>query len=461
MTWTAKQIIQDRYVLLALKQDCPGHQMWLAFDRQSQVKVLIKILVFAGAIQWDEVQQFEREVAVLKRLHHPQMPSFVDAFNLDQPHFQKCLVQTYIHAPTLQSFLDRKQSIPSTQIWAIATQLLMILNDLHSLSPSILHRDLNPSNILIASDKTVFLINLGSVGIQATSSPDVGCPLSENETVGTYGYTPMEQFRGQGEPASDLYALGATLMALLSHTPPSELMTSTFRLVFPETIALAAPLRQWLNQLTEPDVTSRFSTAAQALQKLQQAQRLASQLENDRQDLSSAHHVSCITKIKTANGWAITVAPVWNHQTIATKDLVLLSALAILPLMLGLPWAIALSRHAQGFDLLGTDLLVLGLSIVPSLIVIPKLARNLLEQTIEVSPLNLTLQRKIWGISIQSTTLIPDQVRRFQLCQHGDRWEIRIDSPSESPQKLLVQLPALEIDALYRDLEHWRILGHN
>lgn len=458
MTWTVTQIIQDRYELQSLQRDRPGHQVWLAWDHQSQAKVVIKTLSFTGTIQWDEVKLFEREIEVLKRLHHSQIPAFVDAFNLEQPYFQKCLVERYIHAPTLQAFLDRKRSIPQGQIWAIATQVLTILEDLHSLTPPILHRDLKPSNILIDADKSVYLIDLGSVGIPAASNRD---HLDTPTSVGSYGYTPIEQFMGQAVPASDLYALGAILMELLTDQHPSELMTSTLRLALPQTLALAAPLRQWIYELTEPKVTRRLSTAAQARQKLQKAQGLASALATGVQASSSSPDVKRVTQTKTDERLTLVIEPVWNRQTIAMKDVVLLLALATLPPILGVLWAIALSNTAQGFGLFGTDMILLGLGLLPGLIILPKLFGNLLVQTLYVTPDKLTLNRQVSGIPIHSFTWNRDDVLGLSLIQTEDRWTIAVDSLSGQQQALLIKLPSSDINELYRALEQWRIQFDN
>lgn len=458
MTWTATQLIQDRYELLTLKRDRPGHQVWLALDQQSQAKVILKTLAFTGQIQWDEVKLFEREIAVLKRLKHPQLPSFVDAFNLEQPHFQKCLVETYIHAPTLQAFLDRKQSIPLAQIWAIATQVLTILIDLHSLEPPILHRDLKPSNILIDSNKTVYLIDLGSVGIQAAAHPDA---VDIATTVGSYGYTPMEQFMGQGTMSSDLYALGAILLELLTETHPSELMTPQLRLAVPDSFALAAPLRQWLNHLTEPDVANRISTANQALQGLQQAQNLTRAIAAERQALSPVSSVGRRIKRDTDHSLTITVEPVWNRQTIAMGDLLILFALAALPAMVGVGWAIALRVTSQGFDRVGMDLLLVSLGLLPSLLIAPKLLAKVLEQEAAFSPSQLILKRKISGIPFQTIRINQRDVTRFKLSQHAEGWKISAICALGTEKTLLIGLSALEIDDIFQDLEQWRLFSNN
>ena len=69
-----------------------------------------------------------------------------------------------------------------------------------------LHRDIKPSNLILGEDEQVYLVDFGAVQDKVAPS------CTTFTVVGTYGYTPMEQFGGRAVPASDLYALGATLI---------------------------------------------------------------------------------------------------------------------------------------------------------------------------------------------------------------------------------------------------------
>ncbi|MGF1490874.1 MAG: hypothetical protein ACFBSC_00130 [Microcoleaceae cyanobacterium] len=85
--------------------------------------------------------------------------------------------------------------------------------------------------------------------------------------VGTYGYTPIEQFGGDTVPASDLYALGTTLIHLLTGIPPAELPQKDFQIQFEEKAPyqLEPQFVRWLEKLIKPSVDNRFQSAQQAL----------------------------------------------------------------------------------------------------------------------------------------------------------------------------------------------------
>jgi serine/threonine protein kinase len=86
--------------------------------------------------------------------------------------------------------------------------------------------------------------------------------------VGTTGYAPLEQFWGRAVPASDLYALGATLIHLLTGTAPADLPQRDLRIQFRDRISLSPNFTRWVEVLTAPDLEQRFTHASDALEAL-------------------------------------------------------------------------------------------------------------------------------------------------------------------------------------------------
>jgi len=264
-----EQNLHKRYQLKTKLGQNAGRQTWLAVDveESSTQQVIVKLLAFNPQMHWDEVKLFEREALVLKHLHYPQIPQYRDYFCLaqqageDLPWFG--LVQEYIPGNSLQQLLDKGKRFPEKQVQKIATNVLEILIYLHKLSPPVLHRDIKPSNLILGKDGQIYLVDFGAVQDRARAE---GVTFT---VVGTSGYTPPEQLWGRAVPASDLYALGATLIHLLTGIVPADLPQHQMRIQFANKVNLTPHFNNWLEKLTEPAPENRYNSADQALEALQ------------------------------------------------------------------------------------------------------------------------------------------------------------------------------------------------
>ncbi|MBW4681135.1 MAG: serine/threonine protein kinase [Microcoleus vaginatus WJT46-NPBG5] len=260
----AKQVLNERYQLKHKLGNNACRQTWLAEDLKTQTKepVVVKLLAFCGDVQWDNLKLFEREAQVLKQLNHPKIPKYRDYFSIDDQTLWFGLVQEYIPGVSLKEQLDQGKKFSPQEIRRIALEVLNILLYLHQLSPVLLHRDIKPSNLICGENNQVYLVDFGAVQDRAAAE---GATFT---VVGTYGYAPLEQFGGRAVPASDLYALGATLIHLLTGTAPADLPQKDLRIQFKDKVSLNSNFLIWLEQLTEPALEKRFSSAREALEAL-------------------------------------------------------------------------------------------------------------------------------------------------------------------------------------------------
>jgi serine/threonine protein kinase len=274
-----EQILQNRYQLRQTLGHNASCQTWLAQDVRIQQRVVVKLLTFSDQVQWDNVRLFEREAQVLKQLNHPQIPQYRDYFCIDDQMLRFGLVQQYIPGSSLKELLALGKTFSESEVRAIAQQVLNILVYLHGLSPPVLHRDIKPSNLIWGtppqslpyqgggfpeSEGTgeVYLVDFGAVQDRAAAE---GATFT---VVGTYGYAPLEQLGGRATPASDLYALGATLIHLLTGVAPADLPQQKGRIEFADRVRLNPGFVRWIEKLTEPNLSQRFSSAHQALEAL-------------------------------------------------------------------------------------------------------------------------------------------------------------------------------------------------
>ncbi|MDY6936961.1 MAG: serine/threonine-protein kinase [Cyanobacteriota bacterium] len=273
------QILHDRYQILSELGKQAGRITLLALDMQHRQQVAIKLLLFGADVDWNDLKLFERETQTLQTLSHPAIPSYLDSFELDLPQGKGfALVQSYIEAKSLEEHLKAGRSFSEGEIRQILTALLHILCYLHRRQPPAIHRDIKPSNILLAdADENssphrlggLYLVDFGSVQTLASKQ---GQTIT---VVGTYGYMPPEQFGGRAVPASDIYGLGATAIALATGLSPADLPQDRMKLDFRRFTRLSPDLTQWIEKAIEPSLDKRFSSARIALDALEKPASIA------------------------------------------------------------------------------------------------------------------------------------------------------------------------------------------
>jgi|YNPMSStandDraft_1061717.scaffolds.fasta_scaffold00097_20 serine/threonine protein kinase len=154
------------------------------------------------------IRNFEREANLLATLDHPAIPRIFDYFTA---HDRSYLVLELINGKTLEALIEENIPIPQVIQWAI--EICDVLSYLHNHQPEpIIFRDMKPSNVMINQYGKVMLIDFG------IAKPFRG--EQKGTMVGTEGYSPPEQYRGQASHLADIYALGATLHHFLTKRDP-------------------------------------------------------------------------------------------------------------------------------------------------------------------------------------------------------------------------------------------------
>lgn len=234
-----------------------------------EAEVVIRELHFDRLSGWKRYELFEREYQTLARLAHPALPRLLDHFRLETPDRRFYLVSERIAGASLEQKLRQGWRPLEAEVRAIAEQLLRILCFLQGLDPPLIHRDIKPSNILLDADGEVSLIDFGAVQ-EAFRLQGAG----GSTVIGTYGYMAPEQCLGKAEPASDLYAVGATLIHLLAGRAPSELPHEALKIRFVDQVNCSRALVLWLEQMVAPSLEQRFASPAAALKMLDNLEKL-------------------------------------------------------------------------------------------------------------------------------------------------------------------------------------------
>ena len=230
------------------------------------------MLAYSSEILGQELNLFETEAKTLQDLNHPHIPRYRDYFSLEKEASQSlpwfALVQDYIPGFSLKELLDREKKFTEEDVNKIAKEVLEILIYLHELEPPVLHRDIKPSNLIMGADQQIYLVDFGAVQSQGNAQ---GVTFT---IIGTSGYAPLEQFWGRAVPASDLYGLGATLIHLLTGTPPVDLPQKNYQIQFIDKVDINSSFATWISKITEMDLGSRFQNAREALTSLESKPKL-------------------------------------------------------------------------------------------------------------------------------------------------------------------------------------------
>jgi serine/threonine protein kinase, bacterial len=226
---------------------------------------------------------FEREGGVMYGLQHPQIPKFREMFRENRGGVgQLFLVQDYVAGNNYQQLLRQKRKQGTTfteaEMTEFLVQILPVLGYIHSLG--VIHRDISPDNLIRReSDGLPVLIDFGGVkqvAVTVATQYMSGAKNVENNSyvptrLGKVGYAPNEQIqRGVVSPHSDLYALAATTLVLLTGKEPSDLIDpQNFTWNWREYITLSPKLASVIDRMVQLRPNDRFASAQDVLTALQ------------------------------------------------------------------------------------------------------------------------------------------------------------------------------------------------
>jgi serine/threonine protein kinase, bacterial len=220
-------------------------------------------------------QLFEREAGVMYQLQHPQIPMFREMFRVNRGGVgQLFLVQDYVAGDNYQQLLRHKlkqsQTFTEVEMVEFLTQILPVLSYIHSLG--VIHRDISPDNLIRRErDGLPVLIDFGGVKQiavdAATQYMSGGGGYHVSTKLGKIGYAPNEQMqRGVVFHHSDLYALGATTLVLLTGKEPLDLIDpQNFVWNWREHISLRSNLGSILDRMLQLRPKDRFQSAQDVL----------------------------------------------------------------------------------------------------------------------------------------------------------------------------------------------------
>ncbi|ARI82223.1 serine/threonine protein kinase [Microcystis sp. LEGE 00066] len=255
---------------------------FLAVDRYSpkKAKCVIKQFQPSGNLSPQALEKaknlFFQEAHVLEDLgrEHPQIPDLYAFFPLkvknqltgeEEQFFY--LAQEYIDGKNLEEILQQQQKpFQESEVKNILKELLLILKFIHENGS--IHRDIKPSNIMLSKNGRLYLLDFGAVK-QATNNPSN--TQEKSTTIYSAGFAPPEQQLGnQVSAATDLYALAATCVILLTNRDPDELYDPQKQIWNWQNYApnISADLAQVFNKMLLANPRDRFQSCEEVLTAL-------------------------------------------------------------------------------------------------------------------------------------------------------------------------------------------------
>ncbi|MEP0945447.1 serine/threonine-protein kinase [Leptolyngbya subtilissima DQ-A4] len=217
---------------------------------------------------------FDQEAEILERLgRHDQIPLLLAHL---EENGKLYIVQDFIAGRTLRDELHAAKRLPEQDVTTLLRQGLEVLSYVHQ--QGVIHRDIKPENLIRRQDGVLCLIDFGIVKeFSAQQLGQMAHPPSKliatTVSIGTEGYTPLEQARGKPYPASDVYALGMVVIEALTGRYPNDLDLdpNTLDVVWRKGVKVSDSLAEVLTKMVCGHYSRRYANGAEALQSLQVA----------------------------------------------------------------------------------------------------------------------------------------------------------------------------------------------
>lgn len=198
--------------------------MGIVYRAQHQtMKRIVAVKVLNEKATKDEYisRRFQREVQAAAQLIHPNIVAAFDASEENGCHF---LVMEYVEGVDLQTYVEKQGRLSCEKAADIILQAARGLQYAHN--KKIIHRDIKPGNLLLSSDGSIKILDMGLARFD--SVPGIDGDLSddslttENQIVGTVDFMAPEQADDSKRVDSqcDMYSLGCTFYFLLTGEAP-------------------------------------------------------------------------------------------------------------------------------------------------------------------------------------------------------------------------------------------------
>jgi eukaryotic-like serine/threonine-protein kinase len=278
--WQAQQLLAgrtggykvDRYVLLDLIGQGGMGRVYLARDTRLHRRVALKILSPERVNNPRAIARFQREARVGAQLQHENL---VRVYDFGESNARYYLVMEYIDGKTIGNLISEQGPMPPAAAARLVRQVALGLEHVHR--KGLIHRDVNPYNIMVTHDGTAKLADMGL----AIDVADENRVTSDGATVGTFDYVAPEQARHShaADIRSDIYSLGCTFYHMIGGQVPFPGSSLSEKLlahqaIEPTSLSELAPglgpgLAEIVRRMMRKSPDERYATPMQVAQALE------------------------------------------------------------------------------------------------------------------------------------------------------------------------------------------------
>lgn len=250
-------LLNQQYKIKKILDKSVFGMTYLVEDVKNYAEYVIKYIKLKKPLSKNNLKQFKKEISSLTSIINNNIPRFLDYFiNETEEDIEIFTVQEYIDGRNLYQLIEEGYKFTEKEVIEIALEISKLLEYTHSFSPSIFHKEIKPSNIIINKDKKVYLIDFVASREKLLSTNLKAKNISS--TISSQGYKPKEQFEGTIYPSTDIYSLGCVLIYLLSQKEPFEFKKKEMKINYKDSISVSISFESILDKMIDPYPFNRY-----------------------------------------------------------------------------------------------------------------------------------------------------------------------------------------------------------
>jgi serine/threonine protein kinase len=212
-------VVHNRYQVMKVIHEGPSTGVYQVKDQHIPGNVVRALKISRFSFPSSDYIRKSNEARILGILHHPMIPTIYDYLWLEDKY--EWIVMDFITGSNLETIVQQTEGfLFANKVVEWMLQLCEIVSYLHNFNPAILVRSIWPRDIMLDAQNHIVLTDF-----------DIAIEFNPNEIadkVGVQGYAAQELYEGRPDPRSDIYAIGATMHALLTKTDPRMRAPFTF-----------------------------------------------------------------------------------------------------------------------------------------------------------------------------------------------------------------------------------------